>query len=523
MNNILLEVKNLHVSFKNKNLINDISLHVHKSEIVGLVGESGSGKSLTSLAITGLLPSGMSCTGKIFFHQAGKTYDLTSDDVKKVRGRNITMIFQDSLLSLNPVVRCGIQATEGLRWVNHLRQKDAKKEIYQWFESVKLHPPDRFFNAYPHQLSGGQRQRIMIAAALSVTPDLLIADEPTTALDPIMQKEIIEILRSIHQQTDIAILFISHDLQLVRNFCHRVYIMHEGQIVEAGDPVSIFSIPRESYTRSLISSLPTVQTKKSSSHLKTSPAVLSVRNLSVSYHKKQQSYKVLDKISFDVLKNETVGIVGLSGQGKTTLIKSLMLLQSCDEGEIIFEGLNVLKLPARNIRKLRSRIQIVFQESRASFHPSMSIRKQLLEPMKIHHIFSTKKEMMDYVKILIEKTDLPLDCLQRYPHQLSGGQLQRLQIVRALSLKPSLVFLDEAISALDIRLKKQILDLLMKLKAEFDLTFLFVSHEFSYVRYFCDRMYVLHEGKLLEGKETEDVFQHPEHDITRELIRSAQI
>ncbi|MCX7696604.1 MAG: ABC transporter ATP-binding protein [Bacteroidales bacterium] len=521
MENLLLEVECLHVFFNHTHLLKGISFFIKKGEIVGLVGESGSGKSLTSLAITGLLPSYMITEGKISFYKENKTYDLRSSEINIIRGHHITMIFQDSLLSLNPVLKCGMQATEGLRWIRNNGRKEAKKKIKAWFERVKLIPSDRFFYSYPHQISGGQRQRVMIASSLSIEPDLLIADEPTTALDPIMQKEVIDTLRKIYDETGISILFISHDLHLVRSFCHRMYIMYDGQIIESGYPEQIFKMPRESYTKSLLLSIPEVRKKEMRKDDTNETVVLSVKNLSVSYVKNKIKHKVLNGISFEVKKNESVGIVGVSGQGKTTLIRSLTLLQPYDEGEIFFNGVNLLKLSNRQLRKLRSSFQIIFQESKASFHPSMPIGKQIFEPVKLHNVFKSRQEMMDYIKILLEATELQPDCLQRYPHQLSGGQLQRLQIVRAMALKPILILLDEAISALDIRLKKQILDLLLSLQEKFNLTFLFVSHELSYVRYFCDRIYVLHDGKLLEGKSTDEVLNQPEHNITFELIKAS--
>jgi len=522
MSEELLRVENLSVYHKEKELLKSISFNIYRGEIVGLVGESGSGKSLTSLAILGLLPHGLHATGQILFRKDSDLISLLplSSAGAKVRGRDITMIFQDSLTSLNPVLKVGKQAIEEVRLHYNFPKHTSRELLLEWFKKLHLVPAERIYRAYPHELSGGQRQRVMMASALSVRPSLLIADEPTTALDPIVQKEIIDLLKYIHEQENLAILFISHDLLLVKHFCQRVFVLQQGQLVESGEMQKVFYSPRHGYTKMLIQSLPETVISQNEKKLVEQP-LLSVRNLSVAYNKGKQKVFVLQNLSFDVNKGEILGIVGRSGEGKSTLARVLMLLQKPEEGQILFNGRDLTALTSKELRRIRPQLQIIFQDALSSFHPSRTFEDQLLEPMNIHRIFNNKKERLEYLYFLFEKTELPLSLLKSYPFQASGGQRQRLQIVRALALKPLLLILDEAISAIDVHLKKQILDLLLKLQSEFDLTYLFISHEMSYVRYFCSKVMILKAGKILEQGKTEELFSRPQSDETKLFIEAS--
>jgi len=553
---VLLSVCNLFVAFDKSKAVDDVSFNLEKGKILGIVGESGSGKSMTAMAVIGLLPEvkNISCSGDIFYYKAdGVKLNLSKISVKelnKIRGNEISLIFQDPLSSLNPSMKCGLQAIEPLRYHLRLGKREAKNKILHLFEKVKLPDPPKIFNSYPHQLSGGQRQRVMIAMAMSTNPRILIADEPTTALDVTVQKEIIQLIRDLQKEYQTSVIFISHDLALVKSIADNVMVMNKGVAVEYGTTETVFASPQNSYTKALIACrprlnnnpgrLPTVgdfvsgQTIVSGSKV---PKIITdrkelmrVENLHVHYALGRRSrsgaeawFRANDNISLSLYKGETFGLVGESGCGKSTLIRAMLQLIKPTSGKVLFDGMDLTKLSSAKMRRLRTRLQIVFQDPYSSLTPTLSVREALLEPMKEHRIFSNKHERMEYAVHILEKTGLSADDLKKYPHQFSGGQRQRIVIARALVLKPEIVFCDESVSALDVSVQAQVLNLFNDLKDEFGLTYIFISHDMNVVGYMSDRIMVMHRGKIIESGIAADVIQCPQNDYTKTLIDSIPV
>ncbi|MDR0790758.1 MAG: ABC transporter ATP-binding protein [Bacteroidales bacterium] len=547
-NKPILEVADLRISFLNDGewhqVIKGINFSIGKGGILGLVGESGSGKSVSSLAIMGLLPSKISRidSGNIWFN-ADNEKDLakiiSAKEYSKIRGRQIAMIFQEPMTALNPVLRCGNQVAEVLHSHTQMTSKEAKAKVLNLFEEVLLPNPQRVFRAYPHQLSGGQKQRVMIAMALACEPDLLIADEPTTALDVTVEKAILELLKDLQERRNIAVLFITHDLAVIRKIADNVAVIYKGEIVEQGNVESIFANPQHIYTKALLASRPpknarpkrllsvsdfinnTTETsfvtdkERQQEHkmLYDSDPLLKVSNLTVKY----KHTTAVNNVSLEVYRGETLGLVGESGCGKTTIGRSILQLIDNQSGDVIFDNQNLALVSAKQMQRLRQRIQIIFQDPYSSLNPRMKIGKAIEEVLDVHNI-GTKSQRKQRVLQMLEKVGLEREHYERYPHQFSGGQRQRIGIARALILNPELVICDESVSALDVSVQAQVLNLLNDLKREFAFTFIFISHDLAVVKYMSDRILVMKSGVIVEQNEADTLYLHPQNAYTKTLI-----
>lgn len=557
----LLSIKNLSLDFIAEsgtvNALKNISLTVNKGEVVALVGESGSGKSVTSLSILQLLPSPPAkfSTGEILFSENGnETTDLLKrkrNEMQDIRGNKIAMIFQEPMTSLNPVLTCGDQVMESLLLHKKITKPEAKQQTINWFEKVKLPDPETIFNRYPHQLSGGQKQRVMIAIAMCCEPSLLICDEPTTALDVTVQKTILQLIKELQQQSNMGVIFITHDLGVVAEIADRAVVMYKGEIVEQNSVKEIFNTPEHPYTQALLACRPVnhergkrlpvvsdfigekIKSKKQEITNKEvakpgNPEVLlTAENLSVWFPVKKTilgkglSYtKAVDDVSFEVYKGETLGLVGESGCGKTTLGRTLLRLIEPTSGKIVYNGIDLTAKKRSELRSLRKEVQIVFQDPYSSLNPRITIGSAIAEPMKVHGIFPTDKQRRSKVTELLEKVNLKAEHFNRYPHEFSGGQRQRIVIARALALNPSFIVCDESVSALDVSVQAQVLNLLNDLKKEFGFTVIFISHDLSVVRYISDRIMVMNKGKIEERGKADDIYFNPQSVYTQKLIAS---
>lgn len=568
MSQNLLEIHDLTVSFRSdgqwNTVVNKVNFQLARGETLGIVGESGSGKSVTALSIMGLLPSPPARIdhGKILFTLGENTIDLLQLQEKQFqqyRGKNLGMIFQEPMTSLNPVMRCGKQVMEVLTLHEKLSPKAAADRTIQLFEEVKLPRVREMFTAWPHQLSGGQKQRVMIAMAMACNPALLIADEPTTALDVTVQKTILELLAELQDKHGMSILFISHDLSVVRQVAKSVIVMYKGTIVESGDTAAIFADPQHPYTRGLLSCRPplngrplklttvadfmknesrslnlpenTLQTpeerKKAHDVLYKQDPFLTVENVTVSFPVKRnwlgkmlEVLKAVDEVSVNVYPGETLGLVGESGCGKTTLGRAVLALITTSAGNIRLDGHNLSETGRKSLRKLRKNFQIIFQDPYSSLNPRLTVGSCITEPMKVHGILNSARQRKDKAMELLKKVGLEESHYYRYPHEFSGGQRQRICIARALALQPKFIVCDESVSALDISVQAQVLNLLNDLKKEFGFTYIFISHDLSVVKYMSDRMIVMKEGKILESGDADQVYDHPANDYTRALINA---
>ena len=548
----MLEVKNLEISFKDSPpVVQQISFNVQKNKILGIVGESGSGKSISSLAILGLLPKTATVKGELLFNHES-LLDFNEKDFQKIRGKKIAMIFQEPMSSLNPTLTCGVQVAEMLQQHTQLSNHEIKEEVISLFSKVKLPRPEAIYNSYPHQISGGQKQRVMIAMAIACKPQLLIADEPTTALDVTVQKEIISLLKELQQEFEMGIIFISHDLALVSEIADTVIVMHKGKIVEKGSANLVFLHPKENYTKALINSkpntkkrlktLPTVNDfinntinltvytdeERTAFHQKiyNQPPLLEIVNLhkdfisNASWFSKPTVIKAVNDVSFKIYEGETLGLVGESGCGKTTLSRTILQLEKATLGSILYKGVDITKLSKSEFKKLRKEIQIIFQDPFSSLNPRITIGNTILEPMKVHKILSSNKERKEYVCNLLEKVGLEATHFNRYPHEFSGGQRQRIGIARAIALQPKLIICDESVSALDVSVQAQVLNLLNQLKAEFNFTYIFISHDLSVVKYMADQLVVMNKGRVEEIADADEIYQHPKTKYTQTLIEA---
>ena len=530
----MLTIKNLSISFlQNKKFeaaVHDISFSLYQNEILGMVGESGSGKSITSLALLGLLPKGIAKVDGAIFYNEENINTYSEKAFQKIRGRKIAMIFQEPMSSLNPTLTCGYQVAEILQQHTQLSKNEIYATVIALFEKVKLPRASRIFNAYPHQISGGQKQRVMIAMAIACKPEILIADEPTTALDVTVQKEIILLLKELQQEYGMSILFITHDLALVSEIADRIVVMYGGNIVEQGSTKEVFLNPQKNYTKALINSkpnlerrlhtLPTVsdfieETFDGSVYTKEERArfhekiyhkspLLEIRNLKKefitkgSWFQKDEVVKAVNNISFQIFEGETLGLVGESGCGKTTLGRTLLHLEKATAGQVLFEGKDITQLSKTGLKKLRKDIQIIFQDPFSSLNPRITVGNAILEPMQVHGILSNKKERTSYVLELLKKVGLEAHHFNRYPHEFSGGQRQRIGIARTIALQPKLIICDESVSALDVSVQAQVLNLLNALKTTFNFTYIFISHDLSVVKYMSDQLVVMNQGEIEE-------------------------
>ena len=553
----LLSVQELAISFKKEGsytaVIHEINYDLHQNEILGIVGESGSGKSVSSLAIMGLLPKVISKVthGKIIF--AGKSIEeLAEGDLQALRGNDIAMIFQEPMSSLNPSLKCGFQVQEILLQHTSLSKSASKNETLSLFEKVKLPDPEVIFDKYPHEISGGQKQRVMIAMAIACKPKLLIADEPTTALDVTVQKEIIQLLKDIQQETGMSIIFISHDLSLVSDIAHRVLVMYKGAIVEQGAVQQIFKNPQHNYTKALIASrpsldvrlkrLPTIQDFLSNTinSATVSPAdraafhdklyaqapLLEVVNVDKEYFStagffgKKTGFKAVNNVSFKLYEGETLGLVGESGCGKSTLGNAILQLDKATAGQIIYRGVDITTLDKKAIKKLRKEIQIIFQDPYSSLNPRIPVGPAIMEPMKVHGLHKNDKERKAKTIEILERVGLTAAVFNRYPHEFSGGQRQRIGIARTIALQPKLIVCDESVSALDISVQAQVLNLLNELKENFGFTYVFISHDLAVVKYMSDQVLVMNKGEIEEIADADVLYANPQREYTKKLINA---
>ncbi len=550
MSQRVLSVHDLSVSFSGapKPVIRNISFEVFAGKTTALVGESGSGKSLTSLAIMGLLPpNGTIETGEIqLFEGDQKTplHTLSERELQMLRGRRMGMIFQEPMTALNPSSTCGAQVSEVLEQHSKLSKKECEKRVLEVFEKVKLPNPHQAFEKYPHELSGGQRQRVVIAMAIICKPLLLIADEPTTALDVTVQKEILNLLRELQESEGMGMIFITHDLGVVSEIADDVVVLFRGDIVERGSIQQILKSPKEPYTKGLIASrppdsgkpmrLPTVSdflegnppSGESAIPFTIDPAempLLEVSEIGVRYRisggYNPQFFEAVKGVSLQVFKGQTVGLVGESGCGKSTLGRAIIGLTSPFKGQIKFRGRDILSLSKSEKQDLTTSIQLIFQDPFSSLNPKRTIGQTLLEPMVVHRMYDHKKRL-DRVSYLLERVGLSPHDISKYPHEFSGGQRQRIGIARALTLEPELIICDESVSALDVSVQAQVINLLNDLKQEFGFSYIFISHDLSVVRYMSDQIAVMQSGKIVEDGESDRVYHHPREEYTKKLINS---
>jgi peptide/nickel transport system ATP-binding protein len=551
----ILEIKDLKIGFGDtvSPAVQQSSFDIPKGSITAIVGESGSGKSVTALSILQLLPAGSQVNGNILFSSDGISQtdllQMNAKQIRQIRGNEISMIFQEPMTSLNPVFTCGEQVMEAILQHKTLSKEAARQQTISLFEQVELPDPTAMLKRYPHQLSGGQKQRVMIAMAMSCNPSLLIADEPTTALDVRVQKNILSLIQKLQQQHGMSVLLITHDLGLVADTADQVIVMYKGAIVEKEATLSVLSNPQHPYTQALLTCRPAANRKKDrlpviadfmepgnapvlkekysiEPHLQET-AVLSVDSLTVEYPGKKNlfgknipPFKAVDNVSFEVKENETVGLVGESGCGKTTLGRAILHLVQPSSGQIMLQGKNLNELSAGALRIVRRDLQIVFQDPYGSLNPRITIGDAIMEPLQVHRIFEKKKQRKEKVVELLEAVNLLPDHFDRYPHQFSGGQRQRICIARALALHPSFLVFDESVSALDVSIQAQVLNLVNDLKAKMKFTSIFISHDLSVVHYISDRIMVMRNGKIIESGTADEIYFNPQQAYTKELIDS---
>jgi peptide/nickel transport system ATP-binding protein len=561
MTTTLLNIRQLSISFNvgkdDIPAVTDLNFSVDRGETVALVGESGSGKSVTALSIMQLLaPNAHYNDGTLTFQKKdGLSVDLlkcTTSQLERIRGNEIGMIFQEPMSSLNPVLTCGSQVQEALRIHQSITVKEARSKTIELFAKMELPDPEKIMNRYPHQLSGGQKQRVMIAMAMCSSPSLLIADEPTTALDVTVQQSILKLMKQLQQEYGMGLLFITHDLGIVQEIANKVIVLYKGALVEQGNVNDVFQQPKHPYTKALLACRPVLYSKGQRLALVRDflnpdkpkielPSVIdtptptnirnetepfaAVQNLTVRFpgakhifEKSADYFYAVKNVSFEIKKGETVGLVGESGSGKTTIGRCLVGLTLPSAGSVFFEGNDLLEMTKESLKNFRKKVQIVFQDPYASLNPRMKIGEILMEPLLVHRIYNTRKRAREAVVSLLEKVHLNADSIFRYPHEFSGGQRQRIVIARALALQPSLIVWDESVSALDVSVQAQILNLLNELKKEMGFSSLFISHDLSVVRYISDRILVMKEGQIVESGTAEDVYHHPQNAYTQKLI-----
>ncbi|NJB81424.1 ABC transporter ATP-binding protein [Wenyingzhuangia aestuarii] len=552
----LLRVKDIQIAFHNQEevhqVVHGIDFEIYSNEILGIVGESGSGKSVTSMAIMDLLPKkNAKVSGEILYNHIS-LLKLDSQEIRKIVGKEISMIFQEPMTSLNPSLTCGAQVAEVLELHTNLSKEEIEAEVLLLFEKVKLPRAAKMYSQYPHELSGGQKQRVMIAMAIACKPKLLIADEPTTALDVRVQNDIVLLLKELQQETGMSILFITHDLALIAEIANRVIVMQKGKIVEQGTVEQVFLQPKEVYTKALINAKPkmkyrvkelpsvasysdvnfkeevytTKEREEFHEQIYATKPLLEVKNLKTYYTSKNNWFAKanvvngVDDVSFKVFEGETIGLVGESGSGKSTIGRTILGLEKATAGEIWYKGVNLVDLSGLERKKYRQEIQLIFQDPYSSLNPIMKIGEAILEPMQKHKVLGSTKERKEYIYQLLEKVGLSKEFYNRYPHEFSGGQRQRVGIARALALQPKLIICDESVSALDVSVQAQVLNLLNSLKKEFHFTYIFISHDLSIVKFMSDQLIVLNKGKIEEIGDADAIYNHPEKEYTKALIHA---
>jgi len=558
----LLHVKNLRVSFKGEDkqyieTVKGISFDIPENTTVALVGESGSGKSVTSLATMGLLPAGQSKIdeqSKIIF-EGKDLLSLSRKEMRKICGKDIAMIFQEPMSSLNPVFTVGNQIAEVLCLHMGLSRKQARQRVLELLKEVGIPSPETKIDAYPNQLSGGQQQRVMIAMAIACEPKLLIADEPTTALDVTIQKQIIDLLESLRKRRQMSMLFITHDLALVGEIADKVIVMRHGEIREQGAAEEVLEQPKDVYTRALLYCRPQMSQRpyrlpvtsdfmrqednilvEQSFDASEIPErkrglngdeqiILEVKDLKKSFYSRKglfgkEEFQAVKGVSFKLAKGKTLGLVGESGSGKTTVGLLLMRLHQASGGQAFIEGKDILSLTEKEFAKYQRKIQIIFQNPYASLNPRFTIGQILLEPMQIHGIGKDDAERKQIALGLLERVNLPEQAYYRYPHEFSGGQRQRIAIARCLTLKPEILICDESVSALDVSVQAQVLNLLQDLQDEFGLSYIFISHDLSVVKYISDQVMVMNHGEVVEIANSDELYAHPQHDYTKRLLQA---
>lgn len=531
-NEMLLSVENLRVLFNTRNgqtvAVENLSFSLAAGEVLGIVGESGSGKSVACYALLGLIPMppGKIAAGRASFH--GKDLlQMPDTELRHVRGNKIAMIFQDPMTCLNPYMCIADQLIEVLLQHKNISKKAAREKAIAALVEVGIHDAGKRIDEYPHQFSGGMRQRVMIAMALLAEPELLIADEPTTALDVTVQAQILELIKSLQKSRNLAVIFITHDLGVAAQMADHMLVMEKGKLVEQGTAAEIFKNPTQEYTKKLLSAVLTTSKPVASAACVHEPPLLDVKNLQVGYavqtgslfKRITQFARGVDDVSITIQRGEILGLVGESGSGKSTLGRSIIRLVDAQAGEVVFNGKNLLELASANLKSARRDIQMIFQDPYASLNPRMTVFDTLAEPLLVHGI-ATRATLLDSVSALMDDVGLDRRFIRKYPHEFSGGQRQRIAIARALALKPKLIIADEPVSALDVTIRAQILALLLKLTQKHNLTMLFISHDMSVVRYLCDRVVVMQKGKLIEEGETEQLFSSPQQEYTRQLLAS---
>jgi len=578
MNKVLLEVKSLETKFRNETetitAVDKVSFTLSRGETVGIVGESGSGKSATALSIMRLIPpaSGKITGGEIIYNfeseDSADLIKLPESDMCKLRGNFISMIFQEPMTSLNPVYTCGDQVMEAILLHQKCSRKEAREKTLDLFHQVQLPRPVSLFERYPHQVSGGQKQRVMIAMAMSCHPCVLIADEPTTALDVTVQATILDLMRKLQAEYNMGILFISHDLNVIAELADKVMVMYKGKIVEQGKVSDIFSNPQHPYTKGLLACRPLLNTRlnvlptisdfmqvdekgeiiesnhsisdvtqryvvtkeerqKAHAELYSRTPILRVKNLKTYFPIKEGLFKrttdyiaAVDDVTFDVYPGETLGLVGESGCGKSTLGRSILRLIEPTSGEIIFRDRHISNISSKELRMLRKDMQIIFQDPYSSLNPRLTISQAIIEPMRVHGILANDMARTKMVLELLNRVNMDKSYFHRYPHELSGGQRQRVCIARALALNPKFIICDESVSALDVSVQAQVLNLLNELKKEFGFTYIFISHDLSVVKFMSDRMMVMNRGQIVEIGDADEIYYHPKTDYTKKMIRS---
>ena len=548
----LLEIRDLRVNFRmgDKQLfhaLKGVSFAVPRNSVVALVGESGSGKSVSALTVMDLLPHDNSEVegGSHIVFDGQDLLQQSAQQRRALCGSQISMIFQEPMSSLNPVYPVGAQIAEVLQLHKGMSRKAAWARAEQLLNEVGIPEPARRINSYPHELSGGQQQRVMIAMAIACEPRLLIADEPTTALDVTIQKQIIDLIKSLQQKHQMAVLFITHDLALVGEVADQVIVMRHGEIREQGEASQIFTAPQDQYTRALLHCRPDVShrplrlpviadfmqenappastTERQRGWNSDDEIILKVSNLSKHFSVpdglfRSKTVRAVDNVSFELAKGKTLGIVGESGSGKTTVGLTLMRLHQATGGEAWYKGQNILSMPEKAFHPLKPKIQIIFQNPYASLNPRFTIGQILTEPMQLHQIGNNDAERLKMATALLDKVSLPATALQRYPHEFSGGQRQRIAIARCLSMKPEILICDESVSALDVSVQAQVLNLLQDLQDEFGLSYLFISHDLAVVKYISDQVLVMQHGKQIECGNADALYASPHHDYTRKLL-----